>query len=163
MSFPLTVTCISLLCGTNNLSSHSPATISATEMEILFVLRQKCPTCVIHLFPNLPRFDQFFSNVRATNTYIYFHVKNFFPDVLLHDLPSSLYNRNVYRKDKLHLTKKGNAFLPNGSTTAFPMPVLQLIPLSTLPLQILQAMMRTGLLYLNPAPNQILLHQFPAP
>ena len=48
MSFPLTVTCISLLCGTNNLSSHSPATISATVMEILFVLRQKCPTCVIH-------------------------------------------------------------------------------------------------------------------
>ena len=78
MSFPLTVTCISLLCGTNNLSSHSPATISASVMEILFVLRQKCPTCVIHLFPNLPRFDQFFSNVRATNTYIYFHVKNFF-------------------------------------------------------------------------------------
>ena len=77
-----------------------------------------------------------FSNVRATNTYIYFHVKIFFPDVLLHDLPSSLYNRNVYRKDKLH---KGNftremTFLPNGSTTAFPMPVLQLIPLSTLPL-----------------------------
>ena len=34
MSFPLTVTCISLLCGTNNLSSHSPATISATAMEI---------------------------------------------------------------------------------------------------------------------------------
>lgn len=111
MSFPLTVTCISLLCGTNNLSSHSPATISATVMEILFVLRQKCPTCVIHLFPNLPRFDQFFSNVRATNTYIYFHVKNFFPDVLLHDLPSSLYNRNVYREDKLHLTKKGNDIL----------------------------------------------------
>ena len=47
MSFPLTVTCISLLCGTNNLSSHSPATISATVMEILFVLRQKCPTCVL--------------------------------------------------------------------------------------------------------------------
>ena len=95
----------------NNLSSHSPATISATVMEILFVLRQKCPTCVIHLFPNLSRFDQFFSNVRATNTYIYFHVKNFFPDVLLHDLPSSLYNRNVYREDKLHLTKKGNDIL----------------------------------------------------
>ena len=77
MSFPSTVTCISLLCGTNNLSSHSPATISATVMEILFVLRQKCPTCVIHLFPYLPRFDQFFSNVRATNTYIYFPVKKF--------------------------------------------------------------------------------------
>ena len=72
---------------------------------------QKCPTCVIHLFPYLPRFDQFFSNVRATNTYIYFHVKNFFPDVLLHDLPSSLYNRNVYREDKLQLTKKGNDIL----------------------------------------------------
>ena len=71
MSFPLTVTCISLLCGTNNLSSHSPATISATVMEILFVLPQKCPTCVIHLFPNFPRFDQFFSNVRATNTYLF--------------------------------------------------------------------------------------------
>ena len=85
--------------------------LSATVMEILFVLRQKCPTCVIHLFPYLPRFDQFFSNVRATNTYIYFHVKNFFPDVLLHDLPSSLYNRNVYREDKLHLTKKENDIL----------------------------------------------------
>ena len=98
MSFPSTVTCISLLCGTNNLSSHSPATISATVMEILFVLRQKCPTCVIHLFPYLPRFDQFFSNVRATNTYVYFHVKNFFPDVLLHDLPSSLYKETYTGK-----------------------------------------------------------------
>ena len=80
MSFPSTVTCISLLCGTNNLSCHSPATISATVMEILFVLRQKCPTCVIHLFPNLPRFDQFFSNVRATNTYnlFIFMLKIFF-------------------------------------------------------------------------------------
>ena len=59
----------------NQQSSHLPATISATVMKILFVLRQKCPTCVIHLFPILPRFDQFFSNVRATNTYICFHVK----------------------------------------------------------------------------------------
>ena len=44
-------------------------------------------------------------------THIYFHVKIFFPDVLLHDLPSSLYNRNVYREDKLHLTTKGNDIL----------------------------------------------------
>ena len=30
--------------GTNNLSSDSPATISSTITEILFLLRQKCPT-----------------------------------------------------------------------------------------------------------------------
>ena len=70
MSFPSTVTCISPLCGTN-LSSHSSATISATVMEILFVLHQKCPTCAIHLFPISPRFDQFLSHVRATNTYLF--------------------------------------------------------------------------------------------
>lgn len=93
-SFPSRVTCISFHCGTNNFSSNSPATISATVMEVLFVLRQKCPTCTILLLPILPRFDQFFSHVRATDTF-FFHVNNFFPHVLLHDLPSSLCNRNI--------------------------------------------------------------------
>ena len=42
MSFPLTVTCISLLCGTNNLSSHSPATISVPWVpEVLFFFREE--------------------------------------------------------------------------------------------------------------------------
>ena len=44
-----------------------------------------------------------------------FMLKFFFPDVLLHDLPSSLYNRNVYREDKLHSTKKGNDILTKWS------------------------------------------------
>ena len=48
--FPSSVTDISLLCGTNNLSSTAAATISATIMEILFILHQKCPTATIHLF-----------------------------------------------------------------------------------------------------------------
>ena len=46
-----------LLCGTNNLSSHSPDTISSTITEILFLLRRKCPYANIHLFPILPRLD----------------------------------------------------------------------------------------------------------
>ena len=50
MNIPSSVSHISLLCGTNNLSSHSPATISSTITEILFLLRQKCPTTYIHLF-----------------------------------------------------------------------------------------------------------------
>ena len=54
-------------------------------------------------------------------------------------------------------------FLPNGSTTAFPNASPPANPTLNTSLQILQAMMRTGLLYLNLAPNQILLHQFPAP
>ena len=112
MNIPSSVSHISLLCGTNNLSSHSPATISSTITEILFLLRQKCPTTYIHLFPILPRFDQLHEHVTATNSLIYFQVQELFPEfVLFHELPSSLYNQNLYRGDKLHLTTKGNDIL----------------------------------------------------
>ena len=43
--------------GTNYLSSDSPATISSTITEILFLLRRKCSTANIYLFPILPQFD----------------------------------------------------------------------------------------------------------
>ena len=104
---PSSVTHISLLCGTNNLCSHSPATISSTITEILFLLQHKCPTAHIHLFPILPQFDQLQKHVTATNSLIYFQVQEFF----YHELPSTLYNQNLYRAYKLHLISKGNDIL----------------------------------------------------
>ena len=80
MDIPSSVTHISLLCGTNNLCSHSPATISSTITEILFLLRLKSPTAHIHLFPILPRFDQLQKHVTATNSLIYFQVQELFPE-----------------------------------------------------------------------------------
>ena len=112
MDIPSSVSHISLLCGTNNLSSHSPATISSTLNEILFLLRRKCPTAHIHLFPILPRFDYLHTHVASTNSCIYFQVQEFFSEfVYFHELPSTLYNQNLYRADKLHLTTKGNDIL----------------------------------------------------
>ena len=119
MNIPSSVSSISLLCGTNNLCPHSPATISSTLTEILFLLRQKCPTAHIrfsfihiHLFPILPRFDHLQTDVAATNSCIHFQVQELFPEfVFFHELPSTLFNQNLYRPDKLHLTKKGNDIL----------------------------------------------------
>ena len=130
MDIPSSVSHISLLCGTNNLFSDSPATISSTITEILFLLRRKCPTANIHLFqepitrsvylfiyfyclfPILPRFDHLKTHVASTNSCIYFQVQEFFPEfVFFHELPSALYNQNLYRADKLHLTTKGNEVL----------------------------------------------------
>ena len=37
--------------------------------------------------------------------------KNFFQNCFSHELPSTLYNQNLYRADKLHLTTKGNEIL----------------------------------------------------
>ena len=61
--------------GTNNLSSDSPATISSTITEILFLLRQKCPTSNGYLFPILPQFDQLKTHFATTNSFIYFKVQ----------------------------------------------------------------------------------------
>ena len=166
MNIPSSVSHISLLCGTNNLSSHSPATISSTITEILFLLRQKCPTTYIHLFRILPRFDQLHEHITATNSLIYFQVQELFSEfVLFHELPSSLY---LYRGDKLHLTTKGNDILvrwfhhcittsnpTNPEPNTPPCPHCKMFPL-LLSLQIL-----IGLPYLpqNNPPNQLyLLH-----
>ena len=98
--------------GTNNLSSDSPATISSTITEILFLLRQKCPTANGYLFPILPQFDQLKTHFATTNYFIYFKVQEFFFRIFFsHELPSTLYNQNLYRADKLHLTTKGNEIL----------------------------------------------------
>ena len=72
MAIPSSVSHISLLCGTNNLCSHSPATISSTLTEILFLLLSKCPTAHIHLFPILPRFDHIQTHVASTNSCMFF-------------------------------------------------------------------------------------------
>ena len=40
-----------------------------------------------------------------------FRYKNFFQNFFFHELPSTLYNQNLYRADKLHLTTKGNEIL----------------------------------------------------
>ena len=40
-----------------------------------------------------------------------FRFKNFFRIFLFHELPSTLYNQNLYMADKLHLTTKGNEIL----------------------------------------------------
>ena len=142
MNIPSSVSHISLLCGTNNLFSHSPATISSTITEILFLLRLKCPTAHIHLFPILPRFDQLKTHVTATNSLISFQVQELFPEfVFFHELPSTLHNRNLYRADKLHLTTKGNDILvrwfhhcittsnpTNPEPNTLPLPSLQDVP-----------------------------------
>ena len=60
----------SLLCSTCNLPSDSPATISSTITEILFLLRRKCPTASINLFPK--------TQFASTNSCIYFQVQEFF-------------------------------------------------------------------------------------
>ena len=70
MDIPSSVSHSFLLCGTNNLSSDSPATISSTITEILFLLRRKCPTANIHLFPK--------THFASTNSCIYFQVQEFF-------------------------------------------------------------------------------------
>ena len=102
----------SLLCGTNNLSSDSPATISSTITEILFLLRRKCPTANILLFPILPQFDHLKTHFATTNPFIYFQVQEFFQNLFFsHELPSTLYDQNLYRADKLHLVTKGNEIL----------------------------------------------------
>ena len=112
MDIPSSVSHISLFCGTNNLFSDSPATISSTITEILFLLRRKCPTANIQLFPILPRFDHLKTHVASTNSCIYFQLQEFFPEfVFFHELPSALYNQNLYRADKLHLSTKGNEIL----------------------------------------------------
>ena len=142
MNIPSSVSNISLLCGTNNLCSHSPTTISATLTEILFLLRRKCPTAYIHLFPILPRFDHLQKHVAATNSCIFFQVQELFPEyVFFHELPSTLFNQNLYRPDKIHLTTKGNDILAKWfhhclttsnsikpEPTTPPMPSLQDVP-----------------------------------
>ena len=52
--------------GTNNLSSDSPATVSSTITEILFLLRRKCPTANGYLFPILPQFDHLKTHFATT-------------------------------------------------------------------------------------------------
>ena len=70
MDIPFSVSHSSLLCGTCNLPSDSPATISSTITEILFLLRRKCPTASINLFPK--------TQFASTNSCIYFQVQEFF-------------------------------------------------------------------------------------
>lgn len=110
MEFPPPISHINLFCGTNNVSVNS--TISATVIDILFTLQKKCLTATIHLFLILPRFDHFNSQVTHANSDIYFQVQQLFSDsVFFHHLPSSLYNKNMYRGDKVHLTTRGNDIL----------------------------------------------------
>ena len=52
MNFPKSVSHISVLCGTNYLTSTSPSVISATITKILTAIFQKWPTALIHAFPN---------------------------------------------------------------------------------------------------------------
>jgi len=112
MNFPSSIRHISILCGTNNLASTSPSTISVTVIEIISVIFAKCPSAFIHIFPILPRFDQYHQLVQVTNSHIHFQVQDCFSDnIFFHDLPPSLYNKNVYRDDRIHLTNKGNDIL----------------------------------------------------
>ena len=67
--------------GTNNLSSDSPA-ISSTITEILFLLRRKCPTANIYLFPILPQFDHLKHTLLLLILLFIFRFKNFFQNFL---------------------------------------------------------------------------------
>ena len=78
MNFPQSVSQISLLCGTSNLASTSPAAISATIIEFLSALTNKCPTAFIHVFPILPRFDHCYYFVQVSNSHIFFRFRNVF-------------------------------------------------------------------------------------
>lgn len=67
----------------------------------------------------------------STNSCVYFHVQEFFSEfVYFHELPSTLYNQNLHRADKLHVTTKGNDILirwfphcPPTSTPTNPEPI----------------------------------------
>ena len=119
MNIPSSVSHISLLCGTNNLSSHSPATISSTITEILFLLRQKCPTTYIHLFPILPRFDQLHEHVTATNSLFFFRFKNCFQNLFYFTNchPPCIIKICTGVTNSI-LPQKAMTFLSGGSTTA---------------------------------------------
>ena len=52
----------------------------STITEILFLLRRKCPTANIYLFPILPQFDHLKTHFATINYFIYFQVQEFFSE-----------------------------------------------------------------------------------
>ena len=153
---------ISLLYGTNNLSPDSPAMISSTITEILFLLRRKCPTANIHLFPK--------THFASTNSCIYFQVLNFFQDLFfLHELQSTVYNQNLFRADKLHLTTKGNKILVRWFHHCLTMSTstsLEPNPLPCPPCRMLPLLLSSQILtapHPLPAPSQLTNPTFPPP
>ena len=102
MNCPSSVTAATLLCGTNHLLLNTANSIVAV-IEILFVLRKKCPNAIIYLFLILPRCDRLQSQVYSTTSLLCFQVQDLFShSVVFNELPSSLLNPNIYRKDKVH-------------------------------------------------------------
>jgi len=121
MNIPSSVSHISLLCGTNNLCSHSFATISSTLTEILFLLWRKCPTTYIHLFPLLPRFDHLQTHVAATNSCIVFRVRNCFQNLFLFtNCPPPYLTKICTGLTEYTLQQKAMTLLSGGFTNAWP-------------------------------------------
>ena len=114
MNIPSSVSNISLLFGTNNLCSHSPATIFSTLTENLFFTATKVSYCTYTFIsdPILPRFGHLQTHVAATYSCILFFSSGVVSRIcFFHELQSTLFNQNLYRPDKLHLTAKGNDIL----------------------------------------------------
>ena len=131
--------------------------------------------CVHILLPITHISISFISNsvyhdsINFTHTLLFiFRFKNCFQNLFFyHELPSTLYNQNLYRADKLHLTTKGNDILvrwlhhcitrltqPTQNQTHSPCPLCKMFPL------LLSSQILIGLPYLphhNP-PNQLYSH-----
>ena len=107
-----TVSHIHLLCGTNNSCSHSLATIPSSLTEILFLLRRKWRLHMSSYFQFYHDSINFKHTLLLLTFIFIFRFKNCFQNLFFyHELPSTLYNQNLYRADKLHLTTKGNDIL----------------------------------------------------
>ena len=105
MDIPFSSPHISLLCGTNNLCSHSPTTIYSTITEIIFLLQQRCESADIHYFQFYHNLITLIQKLLVLTLLFIFRFKKCFQNLLFfHGVPSTLYNQNMYRADKLHLT-----------------------------------------------------------
>ncbi len=81
---------------TINLLFNTPDSFVATIIEILFVLRKKCPIFIYFLICHS---SIAYNHKYTPLTLLSFQIQDLFShSVVFHDLPSSLFNRNVYRK-----------------------------------------------------------------
>ena len=138
MDIPSSVTHISLLCGTNNLCSHSPATISSTITEILIYYDLSVQLHITIYFQFYHDSINFKNTLLLLTLLFIFRFKNCFQNLFF---PRTANNPNLYRADKLHLTTKGNDILvscfhhcittsnpTNPEPNTSPMPSLQDVP-----------------------------------
>ena len=94
---------------------------SSKITEILFLLRRKCPTANIYLFPILPQFDHLKTHFATTNSFIYFQVQEFFSEFFFSTSCHPPYIIKICT-GLINSTspQKAMKFLSGGLTTAWP-------------------------------------------